>query len=304
MAGRSKELGQRIAELRRRHYGARGKARFAERLALAPEAYEAFERGQIPTGDVLVKMCELTGEDLQWLLTGVAARGTMVIAGTRGRHQAVVARLIEALERKPELAAPIEAFLDLLLRSEDLQAPAPGLPAGAGLIPIYGGDETPLRLPGPGEGPNGFPLLPEGEAEPLGALWLDEPVLAGGAGEGTRGKGLGAAGADGGGRRFLENVSLARALPQAFAVRVDEDAMAPMFSRGDLALVTPSGSARVGRPAVCRFSAAGGVCCRIWLGESAGRIRLGRVRDHGEECVAPEVLAWALEAVYRLRPAA
>jgi transcriptional regulator with XRE-family HTH domain len=303
MAGRSKELGQRIATLRRRHYGARGKARFAERLGLTAEAYAAFERGQIPTGDVLVKMCELTGEDLQWLLTGVAARGTMVIAGTRGRHQAVVARLIEALERQPELATPVEAFLDLLLRSEEVRAKEPALPgrAEAGLIPIYGGDETPLRLPGPDDGPDGVPLLRDAEAETVGELLLDEPLLAGGSGEGTR---VSVVGSREDRRQYLDNPRLAQALPQAFAVRIEEDAMAPMFARGDLALVTPSGAARVGRPAVCRLSAAGGVCCRIWLGESAGRIRLGRVQDHGEECLAPAVVAWALEAVYRLRPAA
>jgi len=113
MGSAEKALTERIRQLRRRHFGAGGKAEFARRLDLPLEEYERFERGRLPPGDVMLRMCELTGEDLQWLLTGVAARGTVVISGTRGRHQDFLTRLARLLDEKPTLAAPLEAFVEL-----------------------------------------------------------------------------------------------------------------------------------------------------------------------------------------------
>ncbi len=150
---------QRLCELRRRHFGPRGKRTFAEKLNIDVAEYQQYEVGRIPDPALLVRICELTGEDLQWLLTGVAARGTVVISGSRSRHQELIARIARALEERPERAGPIEAFLDLLLQGPKPGADAERLlagpaPAGAAvrfptqrLVPIFSPAGLPDQLP-------------------------------------------------------------------------------------------------------------------------------------------------------------
>lgn len=150
MSSPEQALARRIRELRRRHFGPQGKELFATRLGLSLEEYGRFEQGVVPPGEVMVRMCEATGEDLQWLLTGVAARRTMVIAGTRGRHQDLLARLARLLDERPQLAAPVEAFVDLLTQGEPAHAEeAPALPGPSHqhLVPILEPQELPRTLP-------------------------------------------------------------------------------------------------------------------------------------------------------------
>ena len=150
MGNPEKALAERIRELRRRHFGTRGRAQFAERLNLPLNEYARYERGTVPPGEVLVRICDATGEDLQWLLTGTASRGTVVISGARNRHQDLLARLAQVLDTRPQLARSLESFLDLLLAGDDVERDAAKalshIPAG-GLIPVYAPAQWPESLP-------------------------------------------------------------------------------------------------------------------------------------------------------------
>lgn len=311
MTSAEHNLAERIRELRRRHFGPRGKGELAKRLGLSPEEYERYERGVLPPGEVMVRLCEVTGEDLQWLLTGVAARSTVVISGTRTRHQEVLTRLARLLDDKPALAAPVEAFVDLLLRGAEGGAEALRrlpLPSPGELIPILEGEELPLRLPGPGEPDDRgeFPLLPPlaglsiagrepaGLAEPASdydpQAWRRVDVLTLKSNEGAT-------------HRYLRSREIAECFPGVFGVRLSDDAMTPMFRAGEAVLVSVGAAPKIGHPALCRFIERTDFRCRIWLGEDEQHVHLGRLADGEMEHVERANLGWSLEVLYRLAAA-
>lgn len=307
-----KALAERIRQLRRRHFGPHGKAEFARLLGVELAEFERFERGKLPSGELMIRMCELTGEDLQWLLTGVSGRGTVVISGTRSRHQDLLARIARALDARPELATPLEAFVDLLLRGEAARSGArPALPAVAPdeLIPVFDPDEWPDELPDP-DGPGGCRVLAPLPAEQeLAAVERIEARLAEPALEyephALRAVTLLAL-PEPAGRlsRFIHSRDLARCFPAAFGVQVEDEAMRPMFAPGDVLISAPGAEPTVGQPALCKFAERGQDRCRIWLGQDETNVHLGRVADGGHEQVPRAALRWSREVLYRVAQAA
>ena len=304
-------LAQRIRELRRRHFGAQGRSVFAERLGLSAEEYARFERGVVPPGNVLVRMCEATGEDLQWLLTGVAARGTVVISGTRGRHQELLANLARLLDQRPELAAPVEAFVDLLARGERSRGERPVAlpePKLEHVIPILEAEELPtLFAAGDGGPPGGLSLAPLADALPAAERvrveWA-EPALTYERAALRSAELLTLQDAAGHTRVCVHSAEIAGCFPSAFGLRLADDSMAPMFSAGDAVLVAGGVEAKVGRPALCRVVEEAGARCRIWLGEEGDLVHLGRLADGESEDVARDRVLWSLEVLFRVARAA
>ncbi len=303
---------QRIKELRRRHFGPRGKGEFAQKLGLSLEEYERIERGKLPPGEAMVRMCELTGEDLQWLLTGVAARGTVVISDARGRHRNLVTQIAQALDAQPGLAAPLEAFLDLLVRGESArQQAAPGLPAPvlADLIPVFEPNEWPDELPDLDQPGGGHPLVPVVSQEALTVAErapgkLTEPAMEYAHAD-LRDVGLVAVPAKNGpARRFVQSHEVARCFPMAFGVTLADETMEPMFAAGDLLLAAVGVEARIGRPALCKFADRADDRCRVWLGGDEQHVQLGRVTDGQHEQMPRAQLRWSLEVLYRVAQAA
>lgn len=303
-------LSERIRELRRRHFGRSGKAAFADALSIKTAEYERFERGVLPDGELMVRMCEKTGEDLQWLLTGVAARGAVVISGARHRHQDLVARVASMLDQQPKRARPMEAFLDLLEAGERVGPKRGALPAPSveSLIPIFRGNELPDDLPDPDGGPgSGFSLatisFDLSTIEPV-MCELSEPALT------PSDVALGGVALlhapDQGDpvRDYLQCEGVARCLPGSFGVWIDDDSMKPMFERGDVAIVTPGAEPEISRPALCKFADEPGVRCRVWLGRDASEVHLARVDDGQLEDAPADSLRWSLEILYRVARAA
>ncbi|MBK8915189.1 MAG: helix-turn-helix transcriptional regulator [Phycisphaerales bacterium] len=161
MSDPREEVAARLRELRRRHFGARGKSQLAERLGIPLREYEALEKGQSADANLLIRACALTGEDLQWLLTGVAARGAVVVTGARERHRVLLARVAQLVDSRPQLAGAIEAFLSLLEESQSRfpqrALPSTGKQGGdahesadakpAARIPIFDPHQLPEALP-------------------------------------------------------------------------------------------------------------------------------------------------------------
>lgn len=297
--------------MRRRHYGPRGKARFAQLLGLSLEEYARYERGVLPPGEVMVRMCEVTGEDLQWLLTGVDSRGTVVIAGARGRHRDVLARLAKLLDEQPQLATAVEAFLELLIQGERARTQEPPKlpgPKAEDLIPILEPDELPQALPeGAADGPGAFYLARLEEMTPAAEhvqAALVEPAMQYAPQADRRVKLLTLQAADGRTGRYIHSPAVARCFPGAFGVRLADDTMRPMFQAGDAAVVALGVEPKIGRPALCRVANEPGARCRVWLGGGDGVVHLGRLTDGEVERVADESLLWSLEVLYRLAPAA
>ena len=258
-------------------------------------------------------MCEATGEDLQWLLTGVAARSTVVISGTRSRHQELLTKLARLLDERPEHAARVEAFVDLLFRGEQAQkeiARQLPLPPLGDLIPIFEATELPLALPEVGDdgSGDGFPLIVRGDGSQVARrepARLAEPASDYEA-SAFRPVELVSLATDDGGtpRQFVLSKDIADCFPGAFGVRLHDDAMSPMFRAGDAVLVAVGTKPKVGHPVLCRVKDDPAVRCRVWLGEKDGATRLGRLADGDLEHVAAASVCWSLEVLYRLTAAA
>lgn len=301
MTETASKLAGRIRELRRRQFGARGRSAFADRIGVSREEYAAYEAGRIPPGDVLVRMCEVTGEDLQWLLTGLAGRGTLVISGARDRHQHILSKAAQLLHDAPESAGALEAFIELLRSGHAARSARPELPAPTRerFVPIFEPDELGEALPDPDSAIQSLVGLTtaEGRASVVGGAWLCEPSVRADEPlapatlltDDTRTGVLIAAGA----------LDEAGAL---FGVRVEDDELSPMLRRGDVAIVACGRAARPGRPALCRLRRRGAVL-RIWLSDGDD-VRLGRTRDGGEDVAQRGDVCWSLEVVYCVRSAA
>ena len=299
-------LADRIRQVRRRHFGPRGKSRFARELEVSLAQYEKFERGTVPPGHLLVRICETTGEDLQWLLTGLASRGTMVISGTRARHQELIARVAELVDSDPSCAAPLDAFVELLARGREAREPitqALTAPDPRHLLAIRDADEQPPEdtkdeprqlacVEAQGRVTRRRPaqlLEPSQKAAPA----KPQPVTL-----------ITLQTDDDNARDFVLSAELANCFPGMFGVRLADDAMAPMFEAGDVALVALQTGPKPGAPALCKFSGEATLRCRVWLEQSDEEIVLGRVADGVSEHEPRERLVWSLEVLYRVVPAA
>lgn len=297
-----KALGQRIREIRQRHFGRTGRTRFAEQLGVSTHDVERFERGQLPDGELLVRICEITGEDLQWLLTGVAARQAVVISGARQRHRDLLTRLAAVLDEQPKLAAPVEAFLDLLLAEghppPGSRAPLPA-PQMDELLPIYGLRELPEQRAAGRQS-----LVPRDEsladASLRSELTVYEPELDG-ARHSLRGARLLALDADSG--EWIHSGELAGYFPDGFGVRLDDASMAPMFPAGAVVLAAPEADPKAGRPALVRAREPEANACRIWLSADAESVQLARLDTGETETHAADSILWSCEVIYGLAAA-
>jgi hypothetical protein len=302
MATSVSDVISRIREMRRRHFGPGGKAEFARRLAIPPAAYDRIERGKLPPGELMVRMCEVTGEELQWLLTGTSPRRTMVISSTGSRNSEVLVRTARLLEQRPELARPIDAFLDLLDRQVEspkrLPAPRARPAANDEWIPILDPGElsdalplriaasrapaAPLNLP-----QHGRPMISEPTLHVDESLLEEAQVATRSTGQHRR-------------RLYLRCPMISTQHRGAFAVRLTDNLMSPMFESGDAAISAPKVPPRVGSPVLCKVTAEPGVRCRVWLGERSGRMHLGRLADGRHESLQRGALRWLLGVLFRL----
>jgi len=105
---RKQEVCGRIAQVRTEVAGPRGKSSFAKQLGISPSTYDYYESTRIPPATVLVRIADVAGVDLRWLLTG---RGGSSPAGA---GHPVVRRAAELLDGCPSAAQPLAAFLELL----------------------------------------------------------------------------------------------------------------------------------------------------------------------------------------------
>jgi transcriptional regulator with XRE-family HTH domain len=175
----SSQLGicQRIAEIRAEVAGPRGKSLFAKKLGISPSTYDYYEARRVPPADVLVRIADVAGVDLRWLLTGEAGAGPAVPAG-----HPVLRRAASLLAQWPDSAAPLGAFIDILV--ESLKFPAKG-DAGRAGAPHTGDAPSPVSPPAaprpvpgatlPPPPATEDPQPPEGGIAAGGASWI--PIL-------------------------------------------------------------------------------------------------------------------------------
>lgn len=293
-------LGERIRTLRIRHFGLRGRQELAHRLHVSVRELERFEQGAVPAPEILILMCEVTGEDFQWLLTGRKSGQSM--------RQQLLGRIGRLLEVQPDRIRTLQAFLDLLEKTptatRDATPALPG-PGTRARVPVFDGLRLPREFPPRGQGPAGMPRLLDAPAEGTDAgasarariLELDDAAeqLTASAAQFVpvqRGRhGL---------LGYLECAELHLLIADMVGVRIGDGSMRPLIESGDVALIAPDMPARVGRPALVRRVGERAAQCRMWLGPSNEYMQLGRMDNRQVERVRPERLNVALEILYRV----
>lgn len=336
------EISHRIAQIRLEIAGSRGKSLFAKKLGIPTSTYDYYETARVPPADVLLKIADIAGIDLRWLITGQAAAPSAVPLDHPILHRAA-----KLLSQHPDSARALAAFLDLLEKSLQFPArtsdqpsesaspqaaataaastttPAGSSPPGTQLTPRpqppnagASGDQTASYIPILGRSAAGVPHFWADDAQAQGITTLDELI----ARHASDSRQVRPAVLSDGGRdqsvqvvtlrspnqddlvEFISCPALKAAHPDAFAVRIDGDSMSPDIRHGDLVVLSPSAAARDGRAAVVQLRRQVGVTCKLWRLQ-AGRVYLAPINDSYETfATVAKEVVWALRVLARIRP--
>ncbi len=299
------EVCARITQLRIELAGPRGKANFAKQLGLSPSTYDYYESSRVPPAEVLVKISDLAGVDLRWLITGEAAK-LAVPAG-----HPVLRRAAEMLSHLPNAAAPLAAFIDVL--AESLKFPAkPASPHGEGAS-----DAHAAWIPVLGRSAAGIPQFWSSDSEAAGVTALadllerhlrrparqSEPaqIAADDAGQGPGQLITLTAPDEGDVAEYVAAARIKSAHGDAFAVRIDGDSMEPEIRHGDLVILSPSAPAIDGRSAVVQLKRQIGLTCKIYRHQGSHVHLVPLAAKYPPQAFAQDQVVWALRVLARVR---
>jgi len=312
-----REISARIAKLRVKVAGPRGKASFAKLLGISPSTYDYYEASRVPPADILVAIADLAEVDLRWLITGQEPLGPTLT----GQH-ALIKRAADLLANKPNAAKALGAFLDILAESLEFpdataaqQAPGPVLARSQDAsqtppewIPILG--RSAAGIPQFWSNPDAAKYLTS-LADLVGrqsspAKWSTRPARTGAtetippttvqmitldqpAGNDTT--------------EFVSAKPIKSKWPDAFALRIDGASMAPDIAHGDVVVISPSAPAVNGKAAVIQLVGQIGVTCKIYRRQESS-VHLIPINDRFEPKAFPsQDISWALQVLARIRPA-
>lgn len=313
---------ERIAQIRVELAGERGKAAFARKLEISPTTYQSYERGRVPPADVLVRIADLAGVDLRWLLTGHNSTTTSPAADNPALRRAAV-----LLGKQPKAAAAMAAFVDILTQSMAFPSKTtPATPAGhTQTAPVAATDHS-----GQYQSDNWIPILGRSAAG-VPCFWADhggEPPaitslqdLMAGHTERLQRHVRSAeahyddprradpvqiitltAPEDGQTAEFIAAASIKNRYQDAFAVRIDGDSMSPQFLHGDLVILSPSAPAADAQAAVVQLDDQIGVTCKLYQSQGQN-IHLSPINElFPAQTFAASSVRWALRVLARVRP--
>jgi len=315
MKNSQKEISLRIAQLRLEVAGPRGKSRFAKMLELSPSTYDYYESTRTPPADLLVRIAEVAGADLNWLLTGQSgAEGVSV-------DHPVLHRAAQMLAQSPDAAAPLSAFIELLSASMEFPAgetvedvsptPDEGEPAESTSL-----DPRVSWIPILGRSAAGLPQFWSEQDESTGVTTLDELIQRNATNPSRHIRTAVAATEtdlatveiimlnepDGGDvAAFIAAPGVKSMYADAFALRIDGDSMQPDIRHGDLVILSPSVPAVDGKAAVVQLDGQIGVTCKLF--RRAGRaVHLVPINDELPPQTFPDTdLCWAFRVLARVR---
>ena len=313
-----KEISSRIAQVRLEVAGPRGKSRFAKLLDLSPSTYDYYESTRIPPADVLIRIAQVAGVDLNWLLTGQSGAEGVPL------DHPVLQRAAAMLAEKPDAAAPLAAFVELLAGSlhfpadepagEDSPAPMPAEPPAP--PPVSPTDPRASWIPILGRSAAGLPQFWSDHDQAAGVTTLDELIRRNAANPLRQVRTATAAtetdqatvevitlnepdGADVVSFIAAEGIKAMHA--DAFALRIDGDSMDPDIRHGDLVILSPSAEAVDGKAAVVQLDGQIGVTCKLFRRD--GRtIHLVPLNDElPPQTYGDKDLSWAFRVLARVR---
>ena len=302
---------ERVRLLRKQYAGGRGKSKFARALGISASTYNYYENNRVPPIGILLKICEVTGADLEWLMTGRRTEKKFAF----GQNAALLRNLDHVLSENPDLTKPILAFVELLCEKKGVekefhaklfssQANRPDW------IPVLGRTAAGMVhfwdkkvLPDPKQAITELDELVKkhigktivGSTDGTVSLDLKARALI----DGLKKPEASLIQVGGQGQQeqiveFVQCEGIFELFPDSFALQIDGDSMSPRINDGDIVILSASVPAAQGHIAIARVANQIGVTCKlIRITEEA--VHLIPINERYEtKVVAKKDLLWAL----------
>lgn len=317
---------QRVCFLRNQYAGSRGKSKFAGDLGISPSTYNYYENNRLPPIEILLRICDITGADLIWLLTGQQDDKKFAFASKKdllsGPNSALLRKLDEILTQNPELSVPISAFVELLCEKKEFEtksrlsdetppaiATAGPAPERGGWIPVLGRTAAGMvhfwgetSLPDSRQAVTQVDSLVKkylgkkivGSVDKTVSVDLQRSAVI----DRLKGSEANLIQVRGGGEdeivEFIDCKQILDLFADSFALQIDGDSMSPRINDADIVILSPSVPAGQGQIAVARLANQIGVTCKLFR-TTDDMVHLIPINENYETKIVPkEELLWSL----------
>ena len=328
----------RIRQLRRDYAGERGKALFAKALGISPSSYNYYENDRIPPVAILWKICQVTGANLEWLVTGNANEAEK--SRSEYQNQAIFRKITTLLEKDPKSAKPLFAFVDFLAEKAvaeqnfSIKQDQPDIKKDAKLsdqssivqgdrktqgsqtrrwLPVLGRTAAGIthfwdaengKLPGVTELKSLIERHKSSQYSQMHSVEISSDLSQVDVGQ-LEAKSVSLVQMtdpdDEGICEFVDCPEIIQKYPDAFALRVDGDSMSPRICDGDIVVMSPSVNARDGGTAVVKLCNQIGVTCKI-VRRSGNQIHLIAANEKFDTRIYNlDQLEWSLAVLWKIR---
>jgi len=307
----------RVRLLRMKYSGTRGQSKFARALGISASTYSYYEQDRVPPIELLLKMSEVTGADLEWLLTGRSSEKNVEF----GPHTALLRKLDPLLKGNPELAEAVSAFVELLCEKKGIEKELrstvlPPKPERPGWIPVLGRTAAGMIhfwnqtvLPEPKQAVTELDELVKkhigkaiiSSADGIVSIDFQTKPLAGRVKK-TQANLIQVAGGEPDRvTEFVQCEEIFELFPDSFALRIDGDSMSPRINDGDIVISSPSVPAAQGQIGIARLTNQIGVTCKLIRSEEQ-TVHLIPINERYETKVAAKKdLLWALAVLCHIK---
>ena len=317
---------ERVKLLRTQYVGPRGKSRFAQALGISPSTYSYYETNRTPPIDIILNICQITGADLYWLLTGQTQKNDTASgsqANTNPQNTSLLRKIDALLTQNPSLTISINAFVDLLSAKNSLENQIESnqgnanpitdnklaVPDRPGWIPLLGRTAAGMVhfwdeqiLPAPEQAVTELDELVKKHtgksiiSTTNGAISVDLQVQ--GLIDGVKNAEVNLVQVSGDEQgqivEFIECEDIFKLFPDSFALQIDGDSMAPRINDGDIVILSPSVPAGQGQIAVAHVANQIGVTCKL-IRTTDDDVHLIPINERYEtKVLGKDDLQWAL----------
>jgi SOS-response transcriptional repressor LexA len=308
-----KELIERITELRRGHYGERGMSKFASELGISPSTYFYYEQNRIPPIELLLKICELCGVGIYWLLTGQNEQNQQTTQSGNKKLDQIFEKIRKISIKTPASINALQAFLELMEQQNAIENNFAGrqeksTEVNAGWIPVLGRTaagaigmwsqanftdpaimETTLaqlvakHIHCPTAKKHSAMISADLQSRTIAGAIDDSPIsLIQTTGEDTDEI-----------FQFIDCPAVLRAHPDCFALQIDGDSMSPRINDGDIVILSPSTPAVQGQSAVVQIAGAIGATCKLFRQDNTNVHLIPINENYQTKIVKSDDILWA-----------
>jgi len=310
-------INERIRQVRSQYAGERGKSDLARSLGLSPSTYSYYEQNRVPPIEVLLKISEITGVDLYWLLTGREDSKKGSQAGQVKIPKVLEEKIGKLLSDDPKMIEPISAFIEILGQKKGIEgcfeAEKPQIIQNRpGWIPVLGrtaagivffwkdqlipsqqavteletlvkkyiGREIVSLVDGRATADVHFKPIVDGlKKADIRLIQISDPA------ESVSAEGV---------VEFVQCEQIYNIYNDSFALRIDGDSMSPRINDGDIVILSTSVAAGDGQISVVRLVEQIGVTCKV-IRRQQDSIHLIPINEKYQTKIVPQKdIIWAL----------